>query len=180
MICTKLSKETIRFFHREAVKVRKELCAKYPESASDKEHSLAGHCIEASDLLSVRLSDLGFDSESVRCFCIYEDWEQCPEACYEEHWIVRVNGHENAEDIYIDLTMSQFQWGFFEELPDIYIGSAPSMYVFQEPDEKFLEDIGWTAYYNGADTEPDFDFYSHLSSDFNIEINDALSFIKER
>ena len=165
-----IDRQLIKSFYKEAESVRIQLMEKYPESL-DVDHVLAGKCIEASDELARRLSDKGYDSEPIRVFCLYEDWDNCPEICYEEHWLVRVNNHNHGDNIYIDPTMNQFQWAFYEKIPEIFIGTEkPSFYLDEEPDEDFLEKVGWTDYYENGDNEPNFEYWEHLKNPQNIEI----------
>ena len=122
-----------------------------------EENNLMGKCIKVSDTIAEILQAAGYQCESIQCWCLYEDWENCPEVCYEEHWVNKIT--KNEDTLYIDATCSQFQWAFFEQLPDIYVGKQlPNFFLKDEPNLEFLRKIGWENYYVYGDGGPNFDF----------------------
>ena len=91
-------------------------------------------------------------------FVLYEEFENCSEYCYEEHWLnyVLINGRR----LYIDTTMDQFQWAFSKKLQNIYFGGKlPNFYLRREPGKTTLDMCGWNDWIKYGDYENDFDYW---------------------
>src|SRR5690606_28756893 len=106
--------------------VRTELESKY-------ELPLYGKCIEASDLIESKLKELGLAVTSREGWCLYEDEYYGSDRSYDEHtWCeVEIAGRETP--LVVDVTLDQFQGGFFEELPRIFVGPLPEFFQYEEP-----------------------------------------------
>lgn len=144
------------FILKTAKEVRNELLEAEREQGGE-DNNLMGKCIQASDRIADILQQEGYVCESIQCWCLYEDWESCPEVCYEEHWVNKIT--KGKDTLYVDATCSQFQWAFFEQLPDIYMGKQlPNFFLEKEPDLAFMKVIGWAHYYEYGEGSPNFDF----------------------
>ena len=95
---------------------------------------LTGRCIEASDMLTERLTKLGYTCKSRQCFVMYANWCSCSDRCYDEHWYTEVITSEGL--ICADATMAQFRWAFNDVLPEVYVGEKPPYYLDEEPDKE--------------------------------------------
>lgn len=148
----KLTANDITVLKRQLVKIRKELEHKYMNNV------LSGKCIEASDELVERLIRLGYDAEAYQCWCLYELFESCMDYCYEEHWIVMVQFSDKR--VYIDPTISQFQWAFSRDIGKVYIGmTLPKFLLARKPGRDTLKKCGWTDWYNTGNYINNFEYY---------------------
>ena len=74
--------------------------------------NLAGHCIEASELIVSILDILGIEAETVEGWVKYDDTRYC-EYPYDAHTWVEVTSGEKW--FYIDVTADQFNYGMDPE-----------------------------------------------------------------
>ena len=117
-----------------------------------------GKCIEASDRIASMLVEMGFNAHVKQVWCLYENFENCMDYCYEEHWVAYVL--LDGRRLYIDVTMDQFQWAFSKKLPEVYMGyKLPKFYLFKKPGKGTLDKCGWTSWYNTGNYENNFVYY---------------------
>ena len=122
------------------------------------ENNLMGKCIEASDMITMQLQIMGYKASAKQVWCLYEYFENCSDYCFEEHWITLV---ESGKDkLYIDVTMSQFQWAFSKKLPRIYLKKKlPNFYLTRKPGKVTLDKCGWNDWYNYGNYVNEFDYW---------------------
>lgn len=132
--------------------------------------NLAGKCIISSDRLRFELDKAGFRVEPLQVWVLYEDFESCTDCCYEGHWLNKVTIGRKL--FYIDCTIDQFQWAFqTHKLPKVYIGrTLPNWMLRKMPGIKTLSKCGWTDWYNTGNYINEFDYWSYLKVDKNIEL----------
>jgi hypothetical protein len=93
--------------------------------------NLYGKCIEASELLSARLNELGVPHRIVEGWCHYDDATSCSDRDHDEHsWI------ETNAGTYIDVTATQFAAFMHDEIPNVIIGKRPSYMKLDKPIEQ--------------------------------------------
>ena len=137
-----------------ATQARKMLESKY----GNKYDNLMGKCIEASDLITSQLQIIGFNAYSKQVWCLYENFESCSNYCYEEHWITVVE--KGKSKIYIDTTITQFQWAFSKKLPNIWLKEKlPNFFLTRKPGKVTLDKCGWNDWYNYGDYVNKFNYY---------------------
>lgn len=137
-----------------ATQARKMLESKY----GNKYDNLMGKCIEASDLITSQLQIIGFNAYSKQVWCLYENFESCSNYCYEEHWITVVE--KGKSKIYIDTTITQFQWAFSKKLPNIWLKEKlPNFFLTRKPGKVTLDKCGWNDWYNYGDYVNEFNYY---------------------
>ena len=120
--------------------------------------NIMGKCIEASDKIVSDLAQYNIKAKAIRVYCLYENFESCSDYCFEEHWLVKLR--LNNQDWYIDVTMDQFQWAFYRQLPSIYSSTElPKFYLKKKPDKHILDLCGWNDWYNTGDYENNFVCY---------------------
>ena len=151
MSFTKSELDTIK---NVAVSIKVQLNKKY----GMKYENLMGKCIEASDTLVEKLKLYGFNAEAKQVWCLYENFETCSNYCYEEHWIVKVT--KGRDKVFIDLTIKQFQWAFFKELPSIYFSNKlPNFFLTRKPGKTTLDKCGWNDWYNYGNYVNNFNYW---------------------
>lgn len=121
-----------------AQEVRDALESKYPMP-------LYGRCVEATEIIVEKLIDSGFEAESREGWCLYEDEDYGTSHPYDEHtWCeVSIPGRTNV--LVVDVTLDQFQGGFFQELPRVYVGEMPSFFQYSRPEldsDEYEDGIG--------------------------------------
>lgn len=102
---------------------------------------LCGRCIEASDLLAAILKYLGVYAETVEGWCKYDIEDYGSERSYDEHTWVELKD----QNIYIDVTADQFNYGMEEEnkFKGITVSKGlPHGMVYDEP-EDYEDDNEW-------------------------------------
>ena len=126
------------------------LCAKYTQNG------LIGKCIEATDALVENYKQYGLNAKAKRVFVLYQNYYNCTDLCFEEHWLVDVE--RQKKHFFVDTTISQFQWASYLVLPPILISNQlPTFYLPRKPSKQILKDCGWTDWYeNGIEIEPNF------------------------
>ena len=130
----------------------------YSELMTKFNNDLSGKCIIASDELARRLTKLGIKAETHQCWCLYECFEGCSNYCFEEHWVVRAKA--GSQTVYIDLTISQFQWAFTRDIGKLYIGAKlPKFLLHRKPGRDTLKKCGWTDWYNTGSYVNNFEYY---------------------
>ena len=107
--------------------------------------STMGKCIEASDAIVDELKKKGIKSQAIKVYCLYENIEQ-PEICYEEHWLVKFRC--DNEIWYLDVTIDQFQWAFYNQLPQIYCSTKLPRFYLKKITNEVLSVCGWNDWYN--------------------------------
>ncbi|WDH82441.1 hypothetical protein PUW24_06115 [Paenibacillus urinalis] len=112
-----------------AEEVRTLLEAKYGSEYSD----LQGKCVEASELISKKLTKQGIGHRIVEGWIIYDDASSCSNRDYDEHTWVEVGG------LYIDVTLTQFEPFLEGPLQRVIVGEKPSFLVYEEPAESCEE-----------------------------------------
>lgn len=117
-----------------------------------------GKCIETSDRIRDRLLDIGIEAQSKQVWCLYEDFENCMDCCFEEHWIT--SAMVCGTKVYIDATMDQFQWAFSRPLPEVYVlNKLPNFYLVKKPGKTILDRCGWNDYYNTGKYVNNFNYW---------------------
>lgn len=74
--------------------------------------SLAGHCIEASELLVDLLHILDYNVETLPVYVTYDE-DNYGQTGYDEHMLVKLIALDIS--FYIDVTADQFNYGMFPE-----------------------------------------------------------------
>ena len=124
-------------------------------------NNLMGKCIEASDTIVdiiEKKSNGKLKAQAKQVWVLYENFEGCTDICYEEHWLVKVL--VKGYPYYIDVTMDQFQWAFYRQLPEIYFErKLPNFYLVREPGKVTLDKCGWNDWYNYGDYVNYFDYW---------------------
>ena len=134
--------------------VRQELESKYGSGTYD----LMGKCIEATDKLVDLYRKAGFKAEAKQVWVLYENFESCSDYCYEEHWLTKVYSGNNK--IYVDVTMTQFQWAFTVNFNKIFISDKlPNFYLSRKPGKTILDRCGWNDWYNTGNYVNNFNYY---------------------
>lgn len=156
--------------YNELVRVRLALENKYGRESEN----MMGKCIEGSDKLVELLKRKRINARAYQVWALYENYESCLSCCYEEHWIVLVE--HNGSRLYLDPTFNQFQWAIYERtLPKVYIGATlPNWLLSRRPGREVLKRCGWTDYYNGRQSDNDFDYWSYLFNPHNVEIRNLI------
>ena len=109
-----------------AMEVRADLEARY-------ELPLYGYCMEATDLIVAALQAKGFQATSCEGWCAYEDEDYGTSRPWEAHTWCEVLLPGSSEPLIVDVTVDQFEGGFYEELPKILVGPLPSYFTYDEP-----------------------------------------------
>ena len=123
-----------------------------------KYNSVAGKCIETSDRITERLNKLGFNAHPYQVWCLYENFENCLDSCYEEHWVTYIL--YKGRRVYIDTTLDQFQWAFSKKLPEIYVSyKLPNFLLNRKPGKVTLDRCGWNDWYNYGNYINQFDYW---------------------
>ena len=134
--------------------VRKELESKYGTGT----HDLMGKCIEATDKLVDLYRKAGLRAEAKQVWVLYENFESCTNCCYEEHWITVV--YDGSQKLYVDTTMSQFQWAFTVNFTKVFISEKlPNFYLPRKPGKTILDRCGWNDWYNTGNYINNFNYY---------------------
>lgn len=96
--------------------VRDELVYKYDDEL------LMDKCIEVSEEIYNKLSELGYDVDIIDGYCIFDIINDVNKTYAEHSW---VELYDDNNIIYIDISASQFQKYINEDIPDIIIGNKP-------------------------------------------------------
>jgi hypothetical protein len=113
----------VQRIHAVSEEVRTLLEAKYGSENND----LQGKCIEAAELISEKLLKKGIGHRIVEGWIIYDDASGCSDRDYDEHTWVEV------DDLYVDVTLTQFEPFMEGPLQRIIVGAKPSFLVYEEP-----------------------------------------------
>ena len=117
-------------------------------------------CIEGTDILVNLLKQSGFRVEPKQVWCLYEHFENCSDYCYEEHWVAVVM--KGNDKLFIDITMTQFQWTFSKKVPRVYMNEKlPNFYLTRKPGKTVFDKCGWTDYYEYGNYSNEFDYWSN-------------------
>ena len=118
---------------------------------------LFGKCIEASDTIVKELKKYNIKSEAIKVYCLYENFESCSDYCYEEHWLVKFRADNKIW--YLDITINQFQWAFYKQLPDIYCNTKLPNFYLKRITNEVLDLCGWNDWYNTGSYINNFDYW---------------------
>jgi hypothetical protein len=112
-----------------AVSVRKalELKHQYPDGSC----RLNGACIEASELIVKRLSEVAVKARTVEGWCVYDDQNYGSSRPYDEHTWVEVDAERGT--LFVDVTLDQFQPAMDDFIEPVVIGNVPQFLVLEEP-----------------------------------------------
>lgn len=133
---------------------------KLEEKYGKDQYSLMGKCIEATDTLVVMYKRIGIKASAKQVWVLYENFEGCTDICYEEHWLVKIELNK-SQNLYVDITMSQFQWAFSRKLPAVYIDDTlPNFYLSRKPGKVTLDKCGWNDWYNYGDYTNNFNYWN--------------------
>lgn len=109
-----------------ACNVRKEFEEKYGLN-------LAGHCIEASEIIAARISSqLGLDAVTKEGWCRFDEESYGSDHPWDPHTWVEIP----SMNLYVDVTADQFNYGMYEEnqFPAILLHSGlPAGMQYEEP-----------------------------------------------
>lgn len=118
--------DTLQKIYSIASEVRQAICKKY-------NGYVAGHCIEASDLIVQAITDqLGIPCNTVEGWCRYDDESYGSDRPWDEHTWVEIP----SMGLYVDVTADQFNYGMREknEFPEIIIQKGlPYGMQYDEP-----------------------------------------------
>ena len=103
-------------------------------------HDMAGHCIEASEILVNKLTQRGYSCVIIEGWCQYDYYESCSDRSYDAHtWVEILKADGN---LYVDVTGDQFDWGLEVEnhFGGAYIGETPVHMWVEEPPNLLYEE----------------------------------------
>lgn len=114
-----------------ATTVRKELETqyRYPEGS----YGLCGTCIEASESIVRKLTEVAVKARTVEGWCLYDDESYGSDRCYDEHTWVEVDAGEGV--LFVDVTLDQFQPAMSDRIDPVVIGETPRFLVLEQPRE---------------------------------------------
>lgn len=116
--------DSLRTIEGVAAAVRARMVAQYPRG-------LYGTCIEASDLISKELCAAGIFAEPIEGWCCYDDPCYGTDRSFDEHtWVVARIGDQ---EIFVDVTLDQFQGGMNDKIEPVVIGEMPDFLVLDRP-----------------------------------------------
>ena len=112
------------------------ICAEVRKQILDKYGDTQLHCVEASEILSEKLTQSGFENKIVEGWCSYDDYSNCSDRSYDEHtWV------ELADGTYVDVTADQFEYFIDDEIPEIIIDVKPYYMSYEEPENLFDQEF---------------------------------------